>query len=121
MLGTEKKGIAIIPRGIEKFSQLKTKVQCFGSHLISFGEEECSDVRITDIEISSNAVTSRILDQERNVWNLKLKTAGKHYIKNAAALLTLVSSLKLSPAVAISALEKWTPIGWTWSSFGDKI
>ena len=108
--GQKKKGIAIIPRGIEKFSQLKKKVQGFGSHLISFGEEECSDVKITNIEVSSNAITSRILDQKRNIWKLKLKTAGKHYIKNAAALLTLVSSLKLSPAVAISALEKWTPL-----------
>ena len=51
-----------------------------------------------------------ILDKEQNVWNIKLKTAGKHYIKNAAALLTLVSSLKLSPAEAILALEKWTPL-----------
>ena len=67
-------------------------------------------MRITNIEVSSNAITSRILDQKRNIWKLKLKTAGKHYIKNAAALLTLVSSLKLRPAVAISALEKWTPL-----------
>ncbi len=109
-LGQKKKGIAIIPRGIEKFSQLKTKVQGFGSYLISFGEEGYSDVRIGNTEVFSNAITSRILDQERNVWNLKLKTAGKHYVKNAAALLTLVSSLKLSPADAIVALEKWTPL-----------
>ncbi len=108
--GQKKKGIAIIPRGIEKFSQLKTKVQGFGSHLISFGEEECSDVRISDIEVCRNTITSKILDQERNVWNIKLKTAGKHYIKNAAALLTLVCSLKLNPAEAILALEKWRPL-----------
>ncbi len=108
--GQKEKGIAIIPRGIEKFSKLKTKVQGFGSHIISFGEEECSDVRISDIEVYRNTITSRILDQERNVWNIKLETAGKHYIKNAAALLTLVCSLKLNPAEAILALEKWSPL-----------
>ncbi len=110
MLRAEKKGIAIIPRGIEKFSQLKTKVKGFDSHIISFGEEKCSDVRISNIEVSDNFITSRILDQERNVWNLKLKAAGKHYIKNAAALLTLVSSLNLSLSEAIVALERWTPL-----------
>ena len=108
--GQKQKGIAIIPSGIEKFNQLKTKVQGFGSHLISFGEEQYSDVRISNIEVFNSSITSRILDKEQNVWNIKLKTAGKHYIKNAAALLTLVSSLKLSPAEAILALEKWTPL-----------
>jgi UDP-N-acetylmuramoyl-tripeptide--D-alanyl-D-alanine ligase len=57
-----------------------------------------------------NAITSTIIDQKQNLWNVKLKTAGKHYMKNAAALLALVFSLKLNPSKAILALERWSPL-----------
>ena len=108
--GQKQKGTAIIPSGIEKFSQLKAKVEDFGPYVISFGEEECSDVRISITDVLGNAITASILDQEQKSWNVKLKTAGKHYMKNAAALLTLVSSLKLDPSKAISALQNWSPL-----------
>ena len=75
--------------GIEKFSQLKAKVEAFGPNLISVGENEVSDVRISNIEVLNNAITSKILDLEQNLWIIRLKTAGKHYMKNAAALLAL--------------------------------
>ena len=108
--GQKENGIAIIPSDIEKFTQLKTKVQVFGPTLISVGENERSDVKISNIEVLRGDISSSVLDREQNVWNLKLKTAGKHYIKNAAALLTLISSLKLDTAEAILALENWTPL-----------
>ena len=108
--GQKQKGTAIIPSGIEKFSQLKAKVEAFGPNLISVGEDEVSDVRISDTEVLNNAITSKILDLEQNLWNISLKTAGKHYMKNAAALLALVFSLKLNPSKAIFALESWSPL-----------
>ena len=58
----------------------------------------------------NNAITSKILDLKQNLWNISLKTAGKHYMKNAAALLALVFSLKLNPSKAIFALESWSPL-----------
>ena len=108
-LGQKQKGTAIIPTSIERFSQLKAKVESFGSSVISFGEDECSDVRISNAEVESTVINAKILDQEQNLLDLKLKTAGKHYVKNATALLTLTSSLKLSSSKAISALRNWTP------------
>ncbi len=108
--GQKQKGTAIIPRDIEKFSQLKAKVEDFGPYVISFGEEESSDVRISITDVLGNAITTSILDQEQNLWNVKLKTAGKHYMKNATALLTLVSSLKLDSSKAISTLQNWSPL-----------
>ena len=108
--GQTQKGLAIIPSGIEKFSQLKAKVREFGSNVISFGYDENSDVRISTIEVLGNAITSTIIDQKQNLWNVKLKTAGKHYMKNAAALLTLVSSLNLDLSKAILSLHSWTPL-----------
>ena len=108
--GQKQKGTAIIPSGIEKFSQLKAKVEAFGPNLISVGEGEVSDVRISNTEVLNNAITSKILDLEQNLWNIRLKTAGKHYMKNAAALLALVFSLKLDPSTAILALESWSPL-----------
>ena len=98
-----------IPSGIEKFSQLKAKVRDFGPSVISFGDDESSDVRISTIEVLGNAIASTIIDQKQNLWNVKLKTAGKHYMKNAAALLTLVSSLNLDLSKAILALQSWSP------------
>ena len=109
-LGQKHMGTAILPSDIEKFSQLKAKVEDFGSNVISFGEDETSDVRISNIEVLNNFITSTILDQEQNLWNIKLKTSGKHYIKNAAGLLALVASLKLNSSKAISALQKWSPL-----------
>ena len=108
--GQKQKGLAIIPSGIEKFSQLKAKVRDFGPNVISFGYDENSDVRISTIEVMGNAITSIIIDQKQNLWNVKLKTAGKHYMKNAAALLTLVSSLNLELSKAILALQSWSPL-----------
>ena len=108
--GQRQKGLAIIPSGIEKFSQLKAKVRNFGSDVISFGDNESSDVRISTTEVLGNAITSTIVDQKQKSWNVNLKTAGKHYMKNAAALLALVFSLKLNPSKAIFALESWSPL-----------
>ncbi len=108
--GQKQNGTAIIPSSINKFRQLKAKVADFGAYAISFGEEESSNVRISTTEVLGNSVTSSILDQKQNIWNVKLKTAGKHYMRNAAALLTLVSSLKLDLSKAILALEKWSPL-----------
>ena len=108
--GQTQKGLAIIPSGIEKFSQLKAKVRDFGPNVISFGDDESSDVRIKTIEVLGNAIASTIIDQKQNLWNVKLKTAGKHYMKNAAALLTLVSSLNLDLTKAILALQSWSPL-----------
>ena len=108
--GQTKKGLAILPSGIEKFSQLKEKVRDFGSRVISFGDTESSDVRISTLEVMGNAITSTIIDQKQNLWNVKLKTAGKHYMKNAAALLTLVSLLNLDLSKAIIALQRWAPL-----------
>ncbi len=108
--GQKKNGIAVIPGDIEKFSQLKSKVEGFGPNVISVGEDGNSDVRIHKTRIFNNAITSTILDQEQDLWKVKLKTAGTHYMKNAAALLTLVASLKLSSANAILALENWAPL-----------
>ena len=108
-LGQKQKGTAIIPTGIERFSQLKATIERLGSSVISFGEAESSDVKIRNIEVESTFVVAKILDQEKNLLNLKLKTAGKHYVKNAAALLTLTASLKLSPSKAILALGQWSP------------
>ena len=108
--GQTQKGLAIIPSGIEKFSQLKAKVRNFGSNVISFGDDENSDMRISTLEVLGNSITSTIVDQKQKSWNLNLKTAGKHYMKNAAALLALVFSLKLNPSKAIFALESWSPL-----------
>ena len=108
--GQTQKGLAIIPSGIEKFSQLKAKVRDFGPNVISFGYDQNSDVRISTIEVLGNAVTSTIIDQKQNLWNVKLKTAGTHYMKNAAALLTIVSSLNLELSKAILALQSWSPL-----------
>ncbi len=108
--GQIQKGLAILPSGIEKFSQLKEKVRDFGPDIISFGDNESSDVRISNIEVLGNASISTIIDQKQNLWNVKLKTAGKHYMKNAAALLTLVSSLNLDLSKAILALQSWSPL-----------
>ena len=108
-LGQRQKGIAIIPTSIERFSQLKAKVENFGSNVISFGENESSDVKIENAKVENSVVTAKILDHKQNSLDLKLKTAGKHYLKNATALLTLTASLNLSSSKAISALGKWTP------------
>ncbi len=109
-LGQKHMGTAILPSDIEKFNQLKAKVEDFGSKVISFGEDESSDLRISNIEVLRDVITSTILDQEQNLWNIKLKTAGKHYMKNAAGLLALVASLKLNSSKAISALQNWSPL-----------
>ena len=109
-LGQKHMGTAILPSDIEKFNQLKAKVEYFGSKVISFGEDESSDLRISNIEVLRDVITSTILDQEQNLWNIKLKTAGKHYMKNAAGLLALVASLKLNSSKAISALQNWSPL-----------
>ncbi len=108
--GQTQKGLAILPSGIEKFSQLKEKVSDFGPNIISFGVDESSDVRIRTIEVSGNSITSTIIDKKQNLWNVKLKTAGKHYMKNATALLTLVSSINLDLSKAILALQSWSPL-----------
>ena len=108
-LGQKKKGVAIIPTSIEKFSQLKATIERLGSRVISFGEDESSDVKIRNTEVESTFVVAKILDQEKNLLDLKLKTAGKHYVNNATALLTLTASLKLNPSKAILALGEWIP------------
>ncbi len=108
--GQTKKGLAIIPSGIEKFSQLKAKVRNFGSNVISFGDDKGSDVRISNLEVLGNVITSTVIDQNQMSWNVKLKTAGKHYVKNAVALLTLVASLNLDLSKAILALQSWSPL-----------
>ena len=109
-LGQEKKGLAIIPTGIEKFEQLRDEVEGYGSKIISFGEAEKSDVRIITSKLKNRNISSKISDQGQNSWEIKMKTVGRHYIRNASALLALVVSLNLSPSKAISAFKNWKPL-----------
>ena len=108
--GQKQKGLAIIPSGIEKFSQLRAKVRIFGPNVISFGNNASSDVRICTLEVWEYAISAKIIDQKQKSWNVNLKTAGKHYMKNAAALLALVSSLNLDLSKAIQSLQSWSPL-----------
>ncbi len=107
--GLVKGGIAILNRDNEQFDILKDEAVRQGAgKILTFGETEGADARMTDCLIASNGVrvTAEILG-EKIVY--MLKDAGKHIAMNSLSVLLAVRAAGLDIQKAAKAMEKIEP------------
>lgn len=72
--------------------------------IITFGEAEHADVRVSDI-VSEGGQTSFVIHWKNTAFTGKLAVAGRHNALNAAGAVVVLLVLGYEPAAALAALE----------------
>lgn len=72
--------------------------------IITFGEAEHADVRVSDI-VSEGGQTSFVIHWKNTAFTGKLAVAGRHNALNAAGVVVVLLVLGYEPAAALAALE----------------
>ena len=73
-------------------------------HVVTFGESESADVRISDVRSDATGVSFQIHYSGR-AYPVKLRVSGHHNAINAAGAFAVVVGLGCDPAATIAALE----------------
>ena len=87
---------AVICRDIAQFDLIAEKAAARGLNIVSYGESENADLRLLSYE---NGVALVAVGEEQ--LSLRLKTAGRHMVLNALAVL------------AVACIEKLPPVSYT--------
>ncbi len=107
--GLEPGGIAILPLDVETFPILQKIAAAHAAEVVTFGETEGADLRLTDAILSDETTVMRIAT-EAGARLAKLSVAGRHYAMNAVAVLCAVAASGGDPTQAAMALSQWQPV-----------
>ncbi|MBF4578103.1 UDP-N-acetylmuramate--L-alanine ligase [Frigoribacterium sp. VKM Ac-2530] len=72
-------------------------------HVVTFGEDESADVRLTDV--ASSGPVSFTLHHDGSSWPVQLRVPGHHNAVNAAGAFAVLIGLGVEPEAAIAGLE----------------
>lgn len=98
-------GLAVICRDIEQYGLIKEKAEQRGLRVISYGEHQDADARLSDYQGGKAKI--KIQGQ---VYTLNLKTQGKHIALNALAVLVVADEMKLDLKSAIVKLNEFEAV-----------
>lgn len=107
--GLEPGGIAIIPFDAETAPILMAKARAHAAEVVTFGETDGADLRLTDVILSDETTVMRIAMAD-GARLAKLSVAGRHYANNAVAVLCAVAASGADPTQAAMALSQWQPV-----------
>ncbi len=107
--GLEPGGVAVVPLDVGTAAILLEAARRHGGSMVTFGETEGADLRLTNLRLSEDATILRI-DAHGAERLLKLPVAGRQYAVNALAVLATVDALGADPAEAAIALAHWQPV-----------
>ena len=102
-------GIAILNRDNDQFDRLKAKAEARGVTVMSFGEHEESDCRMSDCLEAANGsrFKARVIDKNMTV---SLQMPGRHIARNALAVLLAVRLAGADLGKAVKALARLEPV-----------
>ena len=106
--GLQRGGTAILNRDNRWFDLLSKRARARQARIISFGESEDADVRLTSVALDqegSNVEASVF----RDTVAYRLRAPGRHMAANSLAVLAAAVALDADPAAAALTLEQFRP------------
>ncbi|OAN71942.1 UDP-N-acetylmuramoyl-tripeptide--D-alanyl-D-alanine ligase [Jannaschia sp. EhC01] len=107
--GLEPDGVAIVPLDVGTAQILIDKAKAHAAEVITFGETEGADLRLTDVMLSDDSTVMRIATDEGGRL-AKLSVSGRHYAANAVGVLCAVAASGADTTQAAMALSHWQPV-----------
>jgi len=101
--GLVEDGIAVLNRDDDFFDYLSQKAKDKGANIVTFGEHEDSDVRISKM-VSNVGEQNATLTIDGKDYELVLPLDGAHWIQNAACAIAATKSVGIDIKTALSAL-----------------
>ncbi|WP_341861929.1 UDP-N-acetylmuramoyl-tripeptide--D-alanyl-D-alanine ligase [Gymnodinialimonas sp. 57CJ19] len=107
--GLEPGGVAIIPLDVSTSGILIDAAKAKGAEIVTFGEAEGADLRLTDVMLSEDSTVMRIATAEGGRL-AKLSVSGRHYASNAVGVICAVAAAGADPTQAAMMLSHWQPV-----------
>lgn len=107
--GLEPGGVAIIPLDVSTSHILIDAAKTKGAEIVTFGEAEGADLRLTDVMLSEDSTVMRIATAEGGRL-AKLSVSGRHYASNAVGVICAVAAAGADPTQAAMMLSHWQPV-----------
>jgi len=106
--GLEPGGTAIVNGDLETTPILTKTAAAHDAKLVLFGETAGTTYRLEHVQLSPDATVARCASPE-GVLTFKLATPGRHFARNAMAVIATVDALQADMGVAMSDLGRWHP------------
>ncbi|MGV6812874.1 MAG: UDP-N-acetylmuramoyl-tripeptide--D-alanyl-D-alanine ligase [Brevirhabdus sp.] len=106
--GLEPDGIAILNGDIDTAPILHTAAARATRHVVTFGEADGNDYRLSRVTISADATVGQCASPEGTL-TFKLAAPGRHFARNAMAVVAAVDAVGADMGVAMSDLGRWHP------------
>ncbi|MCB2093755.1 MAG: UDP-N-acetylmuramoyl-tripeptide--D-alanyl-D-alanine ligase [Rhodobacteraceae bacterium] len=106
--GLEPDGIAVIPSGLSTTGILAEAAQARAGRVIRFGAEPDDDYRLVDVNLATDLTVARALGP-KGEFLFKLRTPGRHFARNAIAVLAAAEALGADMAILLGDLGTWQP------------
>jgi UDP-N-acetylmuramoyl-tripeptide--D-alanyl-D-alanine ligase len=107
--GLEPEGIAIVPLDVDTREILLDAARAHAGEVVTFGEAEDADLRLTDVILSDDSTVMRLATAE-GARLAKLSVSGRHYAGNALAVLCAVAAAGADATQAAMMLSHWQPV-----------
>jgi UDP-N-acetylmuramoyl-tripeptide--D-alanyl-D-alanine ligase len=106
--GLEPGGIAVLPGDLPTSAILMATARAADARIITFGEREDLDYQLTVATLSHDTTVVQALHQGAPLL-FKVRTAGRHFARNALGVIAAATALGCDPAVAACDLGQWRP------------
>lgn len=107
--GLESGGVAVVPLDVETAPILMEAAKAHAGEVVTFGETEEADLRLTDVILSDDTTIMRIATDDGGRL-AKLSVAGRHYASNAVGVLCAVAASGADATQAAMMLSHWQPV-----------
>lgn len=105
--GLKPGGAAILNRDIPHFARLRDVARTRGQRVISFGEADDADVRLTSVRVVDRSTVVKAALHGRELM-FKIGAPGRHLAMNALSALAAVDAIGADLGRATLALSTWT-------------
>ncbi len=106
--GLEPGGIAVLPGDLATSAILTGIAAARAARTLTFGENAGCDYRLTHVALSQDTTVVQALHQGAPML-FKVRTAGRHFARNALGVIAVTSALGCDPAIIACDLGQWQP------------
>ena len=106
--GLEPGGTAVLPGDLETSPILLAAARAAGARTLTFGEAPDLDYMLTAVTHSQDATVAQARHAGAPLL-FKVRTAGRHFARNALGVIAAVTALGCDPAIAAIDLGLWQP------------
>ncbi len=108
LTGLNPDGTAILNGDVDTAPILRGMAEKVGAHIVTFGESAGCDMRLTRVDLHDQTTVAHARDGS-GPFLFKVGSAGRHFARNALAVIAAAEALGADRAVAIGDLNRWQP------------